>query len=83
MQYDTNQNMKLIIKTNISGETEISGDVLLTIENYLGPTSHLKQHGNLIINKHFYIISSTTYEFINNKPILTLYVYDKTLIRKS
>jgi hypothetical protein len=78
MQYETNQNTRLIIRhRNTVAIAESAEDILLEIENYVGAITHFEQYANLIINKHSYEVCNTTYEFSDNKPVLTIYVYDK------
>ena len=80
MQYDTNQNFKLTIKrrndTYIAINQSPEGyDTLLDIENYIGVLPfNFARNSTLIINKKIYTVHSATQEFIENKPVLTIYV---------
>ena len=69
--FDTNQNTKLVVRKR-------SGEVMLEIENFVGVGTCINcaAGGEIILETEPYVISRTTLEFIENKPILTIYVYE-------
>jgi hypothetical protein len=82
MQYETNQNTKLIIKLCTSTNVEAC-QTMLEIENYTGFMNFNGLTG-LTINGEQYDCNYNAsnhlrsyLEFIDNKPVLTLYVYYK------
>ena len=86
MQYETNQNTKLVIRYRrdvriavISLPLPEPDDiVLLEIENYVG-FMHFDGLSNIKIDGKLWNVVDAPFvlEFIKNKPVLTIYVYHK------
>ena len=80
MQYETNQSTKLVIKTDYENRVAVISlpiqdhtKILLEIENYVG----FMDFGiikSIDIDNTTYQIMHCTLEFIENKPVLSLFV---------